>query len=368
MTHAMEDAALRQAELLASLRALPLGERLVAAATLSLDPARASDLAAIVGAALPLEEIDATVGDAAARAAELLASRARDDASPTTRRGVLPESLRLAVFLGLARANAPIERSWDLLLPYDAGARLAQVRECLEALPATRRAAAVIGAAERVHPAWAESYLLGLLVEVPEAPVLKALRRRAGVARPKHALEQSLVSLAAEHPAIAALLTLDPKKVGRAPRPPARLTFTKIATPRVQELDPLVRRQLGAMLETATRDGDDELPRRIDRFEVRDEKGRHVYDVLLLSGDDGPVYRAGTTRRVAYFAQGGVEDGSAPPKLAAALTLAMHEWRSDRAARSPRASTSDDGCVIGLTHDPGPNRFGAPSPNSRRAP
>lgn len=324
------DAPTSTSDLGAALSAQPIGTRLVAATEMGLDPSRRAGLQAIVGQALPLEAIDASVGESATRAAELVASRL--EASPAATLGAFfPEHLRFAIFLGLARANAPVERRWEVLFPYDAGAKLSLVIECLGALPPKRRAAAVMAAAQRVHPAWAESYLLALLPTVPEAPVLKLLRRYAGSDRPKHAVERSLLALAAAHPPIAALLALDPKQVGRPPKPPAKLVFTKVPTPHAHALTALARKQLGPRLEKADANDLDELLARVDLFEVRDEAGRHVYDVVLWLGDDGPVYRAGTTRRIASFSQGGVDEASASAKLVAALSLGFHDWHRDRA-------------------------------------
>jgi len=95
-------------------------------------------------------------------------------------------------------------------------------------------------------------------------------------------------------------------------------------TPYFEEIDELLRAQLGPLLEQAMEDGPDgaEL---LGLFDVLDGEGRHVYDLHLFCRDDGQVHRAGTRERVASFSQGGAT-GSDDGALLAALDEALRAW------------------------------------------
>lgn len=111
------------------------------------------------------------------------------------------------------------------------------------------------------------------------------------------------------------------------------LTFRVVPMPALEAMTPLLRVQLGPLLDQALDDGPDGLSL-FDRFEVR-RGTKHVYDLALFAGDDGAVYRAGTTERVASFSQGGAT-GSTDAVLVAQLDAAIAAWQSlPKPSRAP---------------------------------
>lgn len=111
---------------------------------------------------------------------------------------------------------------------------------------------------------------------------------------------------------------------GASPPSTPRLTFHQLPTPALDAMPPLLRDQLGPLLDQALDDGPEGLSL-IERFEVR-EGGQHRYDLALFVGDDGAVYRKGTLEHVASFSQG----GATGPDLAlvAGLNAAHQAWRA----------------------------------------
>lgn len=102
------------------------------------------------------------------------------------------------------------------------------------------------------------------------------------------------------------------------------LEFRERPTPAFDEMDDLLREQLGPLLEQAEEDGEggEEL---IQLFSVFDETGSHVYDLHLFCGEDGQLQKAGTTEHVASFSQG-IPSGTADVALLEALRAAHEEW------------------------------------------
>jgi hypothetical protein len=98
-------------------------------------------------------------------------------------------------------------------------------------------------------------------------------------------------------------------------------------TPTFDDMDELLRAQLGPLLEQAQEDGEDgaEL---IALFDVLDPQGAHVFDLHLFCGDDGQAFRAGTLEHVASFSQGGAT-GSEDVGLLDALDAAYASWRAE---------------------------------------
>lgn len=94
--------------------------------------------------------------------------------------------------------------------------------------------------------------------------------------------------------------------------------------PALDDVAGLLRDQLGPLLEQAAEDGPDGADL-ITLFDVLDGDGRHLYDLHLFCGDDGQVYRAGTTEHVASFSQGGAT-GTDDEALIAALVAAYAAW------------------------------------------
>lgn len=113
-----------------------------------------------------------------------------------------------------------------------------------------------------------------------------------------------------------------------------RLQFRPRPTPALDDVNDLLREQLGPLLEQAESDGPDgaEL---ISLFDVLDETGRHLYDLHLFCGDDGQLHKAGTVEHVASFSQGGAT-GTDDTALIAALDAAHAEWDAARRAAKSR--------------------------------
>lgn len=63
-----------------------------------------------------------------------------------------------------------------------------------------------------------------------------------------------------------------------------------------------------------------------EHYVVLDEAGVHILDAVLHLGEDGPVYRAGTTDCVACFSQSSATECD-DDELAAALEAALLEHR-----------------------------------------
>ena len=102
----------------------------------------------------------------------------------------------------------------------------------------------------------------------------------------------------------------------------------------LDDLGPLLEAQLGPLLEQARSDGP-EGASLIALFDVLDDAGQHRFDLHLFCGDDGQVYRAGTTEYVASFSQGGAT-GSADTALLRALNDAHARWVATARLSGPR--------------------------------
>ena len=80
-----------------------------------------------------------------------------------------------------------------------------------------------------------------------------------------------------------------------------KLRFQVLPRVPLEQIDDLFAAQLGGGLQAWRKD-----PTRgalLDRYAVLDETGAHLFDAVLFRGEDGPVYRAGTTDFVACFSQ-----------------------------------------------------------------
>lgn len=103
-----------------------------------------------------------------------------------------------------------------------------------------------------------------------------------------------------------------------------QLTFRPRPMPPADALGDLLVAQLGPLLPMALGDGPDGLGL-IDRFDVLDAAGAHVYDLALFCGDDGQVFWAGTLDHVASFSQGGAT-GTDDAEILAALDAAYDDF------------------------------------------
>lgn len=102
-----------------------------------------------------------------------------------------------------------------------------------------------------------------------------------------------------------------------------RLQFRSLPRVALETLSTLQREQLGPLLEQAESEDAAEL---IERFEVLDEHGTHLYDLHLFCGEDGQLHKASTLEYVASFSQGGAT-GSEDERLLAALDAALGAWK-----------------------------------------
>jgi phosphoketolase len=109
-----------------------------------------------------------------------------------------------------------------------------------------------------------------------------------------------------------------------------RLQFRPLPGSDFEDLSELQREQLGPLLEQAESDGEGgaEL---IERFDVLDDHGQHVYDLHLFCGEDGQLHKAGTLEYVASFSQGAAT-GRDDESLLAALDAAYEAWATARRA------------------------------------
>ena len=100
-----------------------------------------------------------------------------------------------------------------------------------------------------------------------------------------------------------------------------KLTAVRRPLPLLTEIDALLAEQLGPRLKQLTADPIAVAPR-LDRLSFVDESGAPRFDACLHLGEDGPVYRAGTTEFVACFSRGSAtecDDDELAEQLEAAL-------------------------------------------------
>ncbi len=215
----------------------------------------------------------------------------------------------MPLFLSLVRAKVPIDPRWDGLLPTIRRQPLsAQLRECIDAIPIERRAAAIFAALEPPGPHANCGALVFVLDAYPIADLVGtmfAAFERCGE-HPNADERARFEQLAKDHPQLRNVIA---ECLG-AQKKPKPLVFERVAFTSAK-LTPLQKKQL----QWVEREGLDWSL--VELFAVRDAKGKHRYDVTLHAGDDGVVYSAGTTKRVASFTQGGADGRD--EKLCAAL-------------------------------------------------
>lgn len=112
-----------------------------------------------------------------------------------------------------------------------------------------------------------------------------------------------------------------------------KLTAVRLSLPPLTDIDALLARQLGPRLAQLT-SSPAELAPLLDRLVFVDEAGAPCFDACLYLGEDGPVYRAGTTEFVACFAQSSAsecdDDALSEQLEAALLALRVSEYRGVR--------------------------------------
>jgi hypothetical protein len=183
---------------------------------------------------------------------------------------------------------------------------LAATREVLNALPEERRWPAIRHGLKNMFDREAVRTALALLPDVPKVELADAiLERCADVAGwPKRKIIAELSRVAANLPAIeahiapyiAALPPLEILKRGESLTPSSE-----------SELTPLQRAQCAdgsASIQGCGTDWvDDEEIEYLEFAPIFDAQGNHRFDLVLFMDEDGVIYRAGTTDRVATVCQ-----------------------------------------------------------------
>jgi hypothetical protein len=116
---------------------------------------------------------------------------------------------------------------------------------------------------------------------------------------PKADERARLDALGREIPALAPAIARNLARVKMA-----KLTFKRVKVG-VKELTSLQKKQLAPLEREYGAAGG--VHDALEFYEVHDDKGTHKYDAIVLGGTEGIVFGAGTTKKVALFAQGGVE-------------------------------------------------------------
>lgn len=263
---------------------------------------------------------------------------ARAQAERTSASGTLDRdqaAREQAVFLALVRAKIPIEPRWDGLVPLAYGSYAGWImKECIRAIPAERRVAAVLARLERCsrfeHP---RLVALAALELVPEPAIARWVYTRRNDHPKPHEITDRLRALGKKHPAILTVLT--------EPEPPPQFSVALVP---LEPLDAAAARQLEAVSErydgkkrtaAAILAGDDEdeaiVPSTVRRI-VLTENGERKYDAWMYMGDTATVFVAGTTEVVAEVVQGGLEcrDAGLKRELRTALAEAKERARSGR--------------------------------------
>lgn len=233
-----------------------------------------------------------------------------DDAKFATRDLIPP-------FMALVRAGVPIESRWYALIPW----WFRYARELLAALPESRRADVALASLERQHPANAFKVIVEVLPVLPDVALTKlalsCIPKSVGSPRK---FRRALRDAAGTHEDILALIDAADAEAG----PPLVLTPTSERSIAAEgpsavfsELDKeqLVvagKRYLGGkgapievLLAHDPKGPDEERSLRGQLFyrAIADAKGKHVYDAWLYQADSGTVFKAGTSRVAAEYAQ-----------------------------------------------------------------
>lgn len=257
-----------------------------------------------------------------------------------------PESTPWPLFLALVRAKVPIEPRWDVLLPLNSyGAMDKLFLECVKAIPAERRAEAILGRTKNNRGfastvVWA---IINVLRTVPDPRLLQLalgrLKELEGVG-PRRALI-ALTTASGKNPQL--LATIDAFKKGRPA--PLQLFVKEIRQPRAgfSELDKkqlLVAGQaafgrkvpIEALLAN-DKHSEETLLHLLEYRSIVDAAGKPAYDVWQYLGDTGEIFKAGTTKSVGGINQGSVEVDDA--RLCEALKSAVVEGRKKSSGQKP---------------------------------
>jgi hypothetical protein len=271
-----------------------------------------------------------------------------------------------AIFLALVRAKIAIEPEWDALVPLVFGSYVGWImEECVRAIPAERRAAAVVARLERCDPHVGRPRLVALaaLELVPEPAIARWVYARRNEHPKPQEITDHLRALGKDHPAILAVLT----------EPVAPPRFSVALVP-VEPLDSAAAQQLEV---ASTRydgkkrraaailagDDDDEaiVPSTIRRIALTENGGR-AYDAWTYMGDTATVFVAGTTEVVAEVVQGGLEcrDAELKGELRTALAEAGELERSSR--KTPTKAKAPPKPAVKKTKEPSAKKTTETSP------
>lgn len=210
---------------------------------------------------------------------------------------------QLHVFLTLVRAKSPLDPRWYRLAPLQLAWLEKQpgaVRECVDAVGRDHRTEMITPWLTSELPnRWCAYFATVARLHPDPALVDKLFANYKSIMEwPKADERARLDALGRTIPALAPAIS---KNLAGAKM--AKLTFTRVKAG-VKQLTPLQKKQLAPLeKEYGTAGG---VHNAVAFYEVRDDKGAHKYDAIVLGGMEGIVFGAGTTK-VAVFAQGGVE-------------------------------------------------------------
>ncbi|MEO8878428.1 MAG: hypothetical protein ABI461_22750, partial [Polyangiaceae bacterium] len=235
------------------------------------------------------------------------------------------------IFMALVRAQIPIEPRWDALLPLGFGVYDELVRECVAAIPEERRAAAILAALPRQHPATSVKAAVNLLPIVPDPAIAQwAVENIKNMVEPKKLVLGWLKEAASKSPAVLVVIAAFEK----GGPPPIQLTARDARSPRSGFSD-IDKQQLLAAgkayhgravsIDKLLADdphNEESLLSLLEACVLADDKGRALYDVWQYAGDSGEIFKTGTTKSVGGINQGSVEcDDEA---LTDAIGAALH--------------------------------------------
>jgi hypothetical protein len=264
--------------------------------------------------------VPADVGPWAAAMAERLTEQHAPGAPASERGGHSepPYPLTWMVFLGLVRGGVSVEPRWDWLCPVAGGALEAASDECLGALPAARRDAAIVRGLAAMFPRDALRTGAAMLARYPSLALVDHLIARAATAHgsllcpPRRAYLPGLAAALAAHPALVA--HLDAHLATLPALPVLRMRSARYIHT-VDELTPGQRTMLAVLGQgwegddgPLVSEGDDGTPvfgalDYVSAFEIEDGAGDSAFEALLYMDEDGAVCVTDTTNSVMYASQ-----------------------------------------------------------------
>ena len=244
----------------------------------------------------------------------------------------IPHELKWPVFLSLVRAHVTIEPRWDVFLPL--GGDGDAVRECIAAIPPSRRGAALARELERGTPRHAIPLGLALLADYPSRELARAVLALAdesvaelGALPRRYVLAEVRARTADSHDAAVAL---DAYEAALPALPELRIARSLGAR---DALAGHHRAQLAAANAAWSR-RDAAADDAIEILEIVDGAGTPTLELVTTRDDDAYIFRAGTTDEVGYIVQDDIHVPSL--ELAEALAIALRDQPRVIAAPSRR--------------------------------